>query len=160
MKTKELECKIVFSCYCWEFLFHIFFSSFAWIVEVGGKIHWNAKVYKSHVYIDEKFVTLPLYIHRRFLFYIYFWRKKDTVFVQRPLNGNIYALIYSSNCNDIHWFRYVFFTSHRMNRNTKIPNEMTTKRQTKQNQNIDIRYNDTDCTATNIECKLSQFILK
>lgn len=73
------------------------------MVEVGGKIHRNVKVHKSYVYIDEKFVILPLYIHRFHVPVLHILlTKKDTVFIQQLLNGNIYALKYFSNCNDIH----------------------------------------------------------
>lgn len=105
-----------FFCYCWIFFifFVIYFSSFAWIVKDGGKIHWNTKVHKSYVHINEKFVTLPLHIHRFYVpvLHILLTKKK----IQFLFNGHStgtsmhYALIYSSNCNDIHWFRYVFFS--------------------------------------------------
>lgn len=152
MKSKELENKIIFLLLLNTFF--IYFSSFVWIGEVGGKIHWSAKVHKSfHRWKVYCFAFIYSLLSCSCSTYT-FDEKKDRFYSTATQREHLCIDIFS----ELQWYPLIslrFVSSHRMNKNTKIPNGMTVKTANKTKSKY---RHDTVCTATNTECRLSLFI--
>lgn len=142
-----------FFCYCWILFLYIFHHSFESLKLVGKSI--EVQKY-TNLSIDEKFIVLPLYIHYFHVpvLHILLTEKKDRFYSTATQREHLCIDIFS----ELQWYPLIslrFVSSHRMNKNTKIPNGMTVKTVNKTKSKY---RHDTVCTATNTECRLSLFI--